>query len=53
MRGIVGLEFRVERLEGAWKLNEEENAADLDGTRSGLEAAGHAGERLARALAER
>lgn len=50
MRGIVGLEFTVERLQGAWKLNEEESAADLAGTRRGLEAAGPPGGLLLRAL---
>ncbi|BAV52777.1 FMN-binding negative transcriptional regulator (plasmid) [Mesorhizobium loti] len=45
--------FRVEHLEGAWKLNEEENDADLEGTRRGLEAECHAGELLAQALAKR
>ena len=52
-RGIVGLEFHIERLEGVWKLNREESDADRDGTRRGLEAAGPTGERLAQMLADR
>lgn len=49
-RGIVGLEFAVDRLEGAWKLNEEENDADLQGTQRGLEAGDGAAQELAREL---
>lgn len=53
MHGIVGLEFRVERLEGVWKLNQHKSDSDRDGTRQGLEAGGPAGEILARTLADR
>lgn len=49
-RGVVGLEFAVDRLEGAWKLNEEENDADLQGTQRGLEAGDGAAQELAREL---
>lgn len=50
LRGIVGLRFRVERLEAAFKLNEEEPAADRDGTRAGLAEAAAAGDASADAL---
>ena len=53
VRGIVGLELCVERLEGAWKLNQHKPAADRDGTLKGLAEAGPAGADLAAALAER
>lgn len=53
LRGIVGIEMTVNRLEGVWKLNEEEPAVDLDGTRRGLDAAGPAGATLARELDRR
>lgn len=49
-RGIVGLEFAVDRLEGAWKLNEEEDDANLLGTRDGLEAGGCSAQELAAEL---
>lgn len=49
-RGIVGLEFAVERPEAAWKLNEEKNRSDLDGTQRGLEAGGPAAVELAKEL---
>ncbi|WP_417209804.1 FMN-binding negative transcriptional regulator [Antarctobacter sp.] len=49
-RGIVGLEFAVDRLEGVWKLNEEENDADLRGTLRGLEAGAPAAQELAKEL---
>lgn len=53
VRGIVGLELTVERLEGAWKLNQHKAAGDREGTRAGLAAAGPAGQALAHALADR
>ena len=53
MRGIVGLELLVERLEGAWKLNQHKPPADRDGTLNGLAMSGPAGAELAAALAER
>lgn len=52
-RGIVGLEFAVVRLEAAWKLNEEENLSDLDGTQRGLEAGRPAAIELAEEIARR
>ena len=53
VRGIVGLELTVERLEGAWKLNQHKGDADREGTRTGLAEAGPSGLALAEALASR
>ena len=36
MKGIVGMEFRVERLEGKWKLNQNRSEADRLGVVEGL-----------------
>lgn len=53
VRGIVGLEMEVSRLEGAWKLNQHKGEADREGTRAGLATEGPAGAALAAALAKR
>ena len=37
-RGVVGVELRVERLEGVWKLNQHRSAADRRGMIDGLRA---------------
>lgn len=50
MRGGVGVELAVERLEGVWKLNQHKPTADRDGTRRGLAASGPMGAALADAL---
>lgn len=52
-RGIVGLRLEVERLEGAWKLNQHKAEGDREGTRKGLAGAGAMGEELAQALGRR
>ena len=49
-RGIVGLRLTVERIEGAWKINQHKDEADLEGTREGLAGSGPMGEELAAAL---
>jgi transcriptional regulator len=36
MKGIVGMEFRIERLEGKWKLNQNRSEADRWGVVEGL-----------------
>jgi transcriptional regulator len=36
MKGIVGMEFRIERLEGKWKLNQNRSEADRRGVVEGL-----------------
>jgi transcriptional regulator len=38
LKGIVGVEIRVARLEGKWKLGQNRPATDYDGTIDGLEA---------------
>lgn len=53
MRGIVGVRLTVDRLEGAWKINQNKTEADREGTRQGLLAAGPDGASLAAAMAGR
>jgi transcriptional regulator len=36
MKGIVGIEFEIERLEGKWKMSQNRNAQDRAGVRQGL-----------------
>ncbi|WP_029058985.1 FMN-binding negative transcriptional regulator [Stappia stellulata] len=48
LRGIVGIEMRVEALDGVWKLNQAKSAADRAGTVRGLSGASR---EAARALA--
>ncbi|MCB1471142.1 MAG: FMN-binding negative transcriptional regulator [Rhizobiaceae bacterium] len=52
-RGIVGLEFSVDRLEGTWKLNEEESLADVHGTQRGLAKGAPPAQELAQELTRR
>jgi transcriptional regulator len=42
LKGIVGIEMRVERLEGKWKLSQNRPEADFNGTIDGLRARGDA-----------
>jgi transcriptional regulator len=52
--GIVGLEFRVTRLIGKWKMSQNRNAADREGVVQGLRAAADPGSLdVARAVEER
>lgn len=39
-RGIVGLRFRIERLEGVWKMSQNRSEADIQGVVDGLSAEG-------------
>ncbi|PTQ72653.1 FMN-binding negative transcriptional regulator [Celeribacter persicus] len=50
-RGIVGLRFTVERLEGKWKVNQHKSLEDRQGTYAGLMTSGEQGVDLAQALA--
>ncbi|TNE70031.1 MAG: FMN-binding negative transcriptional regulator [Rhodobacteraceae bacterium] len=50
-RGIVGLRFVAERLEGKWKVNQHKSLEDRQGTYAGLMASGEQGVDLAQALA--
>jgi len=43
LRGIVGLEMPIRRIEGKWKLSQNRPEADVEGTIAGLEARGDAG----------
>ncbi|HVJ40038.1 MAG TPA: FMN-binding negative transcriptional regulator [Dongiaceae bacterium] len=42
LKGIVGLELPIARLEGKWKMSQNRNAADQAGVIAGLEAEGEA-----------
>lgn len=41
LRGIVGLELRIERIEGKAKLSQNRSPADIEGVAAGLRAAGN------------
>ena len=43
LKGIVGLEIAITRLEGKWKMSQNRNAADRAGVVEGLRANGDAG----------
>lgn len=45
VRGIVGLRFKVEQLEGVWKMNQNHPEANRQGVIAGLEASGRPGDR--------
>jgi transcriptional regulator len=45
MRGIVGIEIEIARLEGKRKLSQNRAAADREGVVAALNASGHAGDR--------
>ncbi|TCD16532.1 FMN-binding negative transcriptional regulator [Oricola cellulosilytica] len=51
MAGIVGLRLRVQRIEGALKLNQHKNAADQLGVIAGLRGSGPAATRVADRMA--
>jgi transcriptional regulator len=38
MKGIVGIEIAIERLEGKWKVSQNRPAADRQGIADGLQA---------------
>lgn len=40
LKAIVGLELRITRLEGKWKMSQNRSAADIDGVVRGLAASG-------------
>ncbi|HWC63867.1 MAG TPA: FMN-binding negative transcriptional regulator, partial [Rhizomicrobium sp.] len=41
LRGIVGFELAIEKLEGKWKLNQNRTAADLQGVKEALAREGY------------
>ncbi|HEU5208360.1 MAG TPA: FMN-binding negative transcriptional regulator [Longimicrobiales bacterium] len=54
MRAIVGLEIRIDRLEGKWKMSQNRSAADIDGVIAGLSESASATDRaVAGIVAER
>jgi len=53
LRGIVGFELAITRLEGKWKLSQNRSAADIKGVREGLaREGGEARRALARLMGE-
>ncbi len=44
LKGIVGLELPIARLEGKWKMSQNRPEADRDGARAGLLATGNPGD---------
>jgi transcriptional regulator len=53
MRGIVGVEIVISRIEGKWKMSQNRPAADRSGVVAGFRETGEAGEVIAALVAER
>lgn len=53
IKGIVGLEIPIARIEGKWKVSQNRNAADQAGVASGLRGAGEEADAIAALVAER
>ena len=53
MRGIVGVEIPIARIEGKWKMSQNRPAADRVGVVAGFREAGEAGEEIAAIVEER
>jgi transcriptional regulator len=53
MKGIVGVEIEIARIEGKWKVSENRPEADRVGVVAGLGEAGEAAEPMARLVADR
>jgi transcriptional regulator len=53
MRGIVGVEIVISRIEGKWKMSQNRPPADRLGVIAGFREAGEAGEEIASLVAER
>lgn len=53
MRGIVGVEIPIRRIEGKWKVSQNRSADDRRGVMEGLRAEGPQGEAMAKLVAER
>src|SRR5712691_8271994 len=53
LRGIVGIRFEIDRLEGKWKMSQNREAADRVGTASGLRARGQGDDAEVADLVER
>jgi transcriptional regulator len=53
IKGIVGLEIPIARIEGKWKVSQNRPAADQAGVVAGLRGGGTDAEIMAAAVAER
>jgi transcriptional regulator len=53
MRGIVGVEIPLSRIEGKWKMSQNRPEADRAGVVAGFREAGEAGEKIAAIVEER
>ncbi|MDI3469756.1 MAG: Transcriptional regulator [Pseudolabrys sp.] len=53
VKGIVGLEVPIARIEGKWKTSQNRPAADRDGVVAGLRGTGDGGDVMANVVAER
>jgi transcriptional regulator len=53
LRGIVGVEIPIARIEGKWKVSQNRSAVDQAGVRDGLAADGAGAQDMARLVAER
>ncbi len=53
MKGIVGLEIPIARIEGKWKVSQNRNAADQAGVAAGLRGSGEGADQIAAMVAER
>jgi transcriptional regulator len=53
MRGIVGVEIVISRIEGKWKMSQNRPVADRVGVIAGFRESGEAGEEIAALVAER
>jgi transcriptional regulator len=53
VRGVVGLEFPIARIEGKWKVSQNRPAADQAGVVAGLRGQGDDADAIASAVAER
>jgi transcriptional regulator len=53
MRGIVGVEISILRIEGKWKMSQNRPEADRAGVVAGFREAGGAGQEIAALVAER
>jgi transcriptional regulator len=53
MKGIVGVEIPIDRIEGKWKLSQNRPQADRAGVTAGLRGSGESAETMATLVAER
>jgi transcriptional regulator len=53
LRGIVGIEIPIARIEGKWKVSQNRTDADRAGVAAGLRTQGHASAPMAQLVAER